>query len=143
MKKTNGLYPAPLEAIDVMVDGLGYDRKGSLELERGAFERLLKTDVAENLVGVFFLQERSKKTKGEKGYKVGKSAVIGAGVMGAGIAQWVSSRGIPTILKDIKPEFVANGMKTIGMNHKVLEQEFIEENSHCHLCSAAATVACY
>jgi 3-hydroxyacyl-CoA dehydrogenase / enoyl-CoA hydratase / 3-hydroxybutyryl-CoA epimerase len=114
MKKTNGLYPAPLEAIDVMVDGLAYDRSGSLELERGAFKRLLKTDVAENLVGVFFLQERSKKTKGKKGYRTHKSAVIGAGVMGAGIAQWVSSRGIPTILKDIKPEFVANGMKTIG-----------------------------
>ena len=114
MKKTNGLYPAPLEAIDVMVDGLGRDIKGSLQLEREAFERLLKTDVAENLVGVFFLQERSKKTKGEKGYKVGKSAVIGAGVMGAGIAQWVSSRGVPVILKDIKPEFVANGMETIG-----------------------------
>ena len=33
-------------------------------------------------------------------------------------------------------------MKTIGMNHKVLEQEFIEDNSHCHLCSADMAGPC-
>ena len=33
-------------------------------------------------------------------------------------------------------------MKTIGMNYKVLEKEFIEENSHCHLCSADMAGPC-
>ena len=114
LKTTGGVYPAPLKAIDVMVNGLGLSREESLKLEQKAFAELLTSDVAGNLVNIFFLQERSKKTKSDKDFKVNKAAVIGAGVMGAGIAQWISSRGIKTLLKDIKSEFVANGIKTIS-----------------------------
>ena len=114
LKTTGGVYPAPLKAIDVMIQGLGVTRNESLKLEEKAFTELLNSDVASNLVNIFFLQERSKKTKSDKDFKVNKTAVIGAGVMGAGIAQWISSRGIKVLLKDIKSEFVANGIKTIS-----------------------------
>ena len=114
LKTTGGVYPAPLKAIDVMIKGLGVSRNESLKLEEKAFTELLNSDVASNLVNIFFLQERSKKTKSNKDFKVNKTAVIGAGVMGAGIAQWISSRGIKVLLKDIKSEFVANGIKTIS-----------------------------
>ena len=114
IKTTGGVYPAPLKAIDVMVKGLGVSREESLKLEQKAFAELLTSDVANNLVNIFFLQERSKKTKSDKDFKVKNTAVIGAGVMGAGIAQWISSRGIKVLLKDIKPEFVANGIATIS-----------------------------
>ena len=114
LKTTGGVYPAPLKAIDVMIQGLGVSRNESLKLEEKAFTELLNSDVASNLVNIFFLQERSKKTKSDKDFKVNKTAVIGAGVMGAGIAQWISSRGIKVLLKDIKSEFVANGIKTIS-----------------------------
>ena len=114
LKTTGGVYPAPLKAIDVMIKGLGLSRNESLKLEENAFTELLNSDVASNLVNIFFLQERSKKTKSDKDFKVNKTAVIGAGVMGAGIAQWISSRGIKVLLKDIKSEFVANGIKTIS-----------------------------
>ena len=114
LKTTGGVYPAPLKAIDVMIHGLGVTRNESLKLEEKAFTELLNSDVASNLVNIFFLQERSKKTKSDKDFKVNKTAVIGAGVMGAGIAQWISSRGIKVLLKDIKSEFVANGIKTIS-----------------------------
>lgn len=114
LKTTGGVYPAPLKAIDVMVKGLGVSREESLKLERTAFAELLTSDVASNLVNIFFLQERSKKTKSDKDFKVKNTAVIGAGVMGAGIAQWISSRGIKVLLKDIKSEFVANGIATIN-----------------------------
>jgi 3-hydroxyacyl-CoA dehydrogenase/enoyl-CoA hydratase/3-hydroxybutyryl-CoA epimerase len=114
LKTTGGVYPAPLKAIDVMIQGLGVSRSESLKLEEKAFTELLNSDVASNLVNIFFLQERSKKTKSDKDFKVNKTAVIGAGVMGAGIAQWISSRGIKVLLKDIKSEFVANGIKTIS-----------------------------
>ena len=43
-----------------------------------------------------------------------KVGVLGAGVMGAGIAQWCSARGLTVRLKDIKPEFVATGIKRIA-----------------------------
>lgn len=114
LKTTGGVYPAPLKAIDVMIQGLGVSRNESLKLEEKAFSELLNSDVASNLVNIFFLQERSKKTKSDKDFKVNKTAVIGAGVMGAGITQWISSRGIRVLLKDIKSEFVANGIKTIS-----------------------------
>ena len=114
LKTTGGVYPAPLKAIDVMIQGLGVSRNESLKLEEKAFTELLNSDVAGNLVNILFLQERSKKTKSDKDFKVNKTAVIGAGVMGAGIAQWISSRGIKVLLKDIKSEFVANGIKTIS-----------------------------
>ena len=114
LKTTGGVYPAPLKAIDVMVKGLGVSREESLKLEQKAFAELLTSDVANNLVNIFFLQERSKKTKSDKDFKVKNTAVIGAGVMGAGIAQWISSRGIKVLLKDIKPEFVAKGIASIN-----------------------------
>jgi len=114
MKTTGGVYPAPLKAIDVMIKGLGLSRDESLKLEEQAFTELLNSDVASNLVNIFFLQERSKKTKSDKEFKVNNTAVIGAGVMGAGIAQWISSRGIKVLLKDIKPEFVAKGIASIN-----------------------------
>lgn len=114
MKTTGGVYPAPLKAIDVMINGLSVSRDDSLKLEQDAFAELLTSDVASNLVNIFFLQERSKKTPGDKDFKVKNAAVIGAGVMGAGIAQWISSRGIKVLLKDIKPEFVAKGIATIS-----------------------------
>ena len=113
MKTTGGVYPAPLKAIDVMINGLSLSRDESLKLEQDAFAELLTSDVAGNLVNIFFLQERSKKTKSDKDFKVKNTAVIGAGVMGAGIAQWISSRGIKVLLKDIKPEFVAKGIASI------------------------------
>jgi len=114
LKTTGGVYPAPLKALDVMVKGLGVSMQESLELEKKAFAELLNSDVASNLVNIFFLQERSKKTKSDKDFKVNKTAVIGAGVMGAGIAQWISSRGVKVLLKDIKPEFVSKGIATIN-----------------------------
>lgn len=114
LKTTGGVYPAPLKALDVMVEGLGVSMQESLELEKKAFAELLNSDVASNLVNIFFLQERSKKTKSDKDFKVNKTAVIGAGVMGAGIAQWISSRGVKVLLKDIKPEFVSKGIATIN-----------------------------
>ena len=114
IKLTGGVYPAPLKAIDVMINGLGVSHQESLKLEEQAFAELLTSDVASNLVNIFFLQERSKKTKSDKDFKVKNTAVIGAGVMGAGIAQWISSRGIKVLLKDIKPEFVAKGIASIN-----------------------------
>ena len=78
LKTTGGVYPAPLKAIDVMVTGLGVSREASLKLEQKAFAELLTSDVASNLVNIFFLQERSKKTKSDKDFKVNKAGVIGA-----------------------------------------------------------------
>ncbi len=63
LAKTRGNYPAALRAIDVATNGLGLSESPALRLERDAFVELAKTDAARSLMGIFFLQERAKKTK--------------------------------------------------------------------------------
>ena len=114
--KTRGHYPAPLKAIKVCVGALGRPLEAGLALERAAFLELIKTPEAANLMRIFFLQERAKKQKLPEGETrtVKRVAVVGAGVMGAGIAQWVSARGHPVLLKDISPEALRSGLASAG-----------------------------
>ena len=97
MRKTAGNYPAPLEIINVIHKSCSCNVQESLQLEKETFLKLANTDVCKNLIRIFFLQEKSKKIT----YKDIKSplpikrvCVTGAGTMGAGIAQWLSSRGL-------------------------------------------------
>lgn len=120
MKKTRGHYPAVLEALGVASRGANSDPAGSFAREAAAFIRLAKTDVARNLLRVHFLQEGAKHFRYDEAIDpkrlppVHATAVIGAGVMGAGIAQWLTSKNHPVILRDLDPERVAAGMKTIS-----------------------------
>ncbi len=118
LKQSGGNYPAPVEALNVAVDGVGRSEERSLLAEREAVLRLAKTPQAANLIRVFNLQERSKKRRyateaGVAPKTIASTAVIGAGVMGSGIAQWLSSRQLPVILQDISAERVAAGLKSI------------------------------
>jgi len=127
LKKTRGHYPAILKALDVVTQGLGKSLEESLALERDAILELGSTEVCRNLIRIFFLQERAKKLTGvpadsapeTKVPPVKRVAVVGAGVMGAGIAQWASSRDIATILRDINHEAVGKGLASIA---KIYEQ---------------------
>lgn len=116
LTKTHGHYPAPVKALEVCAAALGRPLEEGLALERAAFLELVKSPATKNLMGIFFLQERAKKTKiagaENAGRKVGRVAVVGAGVMGAGIAQWTAARGHPVLLKDVAPEALAKGLKS-------------------------------
>ena len=120
--KTRGHYPAVLKALEVVTKGLSRSVEASLALESDAILELSRTDACRNLIRIFFLQERAKKLTGVgpeipadgKSAPVRNVAVIGAGVMGAGIAQWNSSRDIRVLLRDINHEAVAKGLASIG-----------------------------
>lgn len=117
LEKTRGHYPAPLKALEVVVNGLKSPLAVSLENEKKALIELAKGEVAQNLIRVFFLRERSKKLsvgqlKPEA--KPKRVLVIGAGLMGSGIAQWLSARGLKVILKDIGPEPLGKGLQAIN-----------------------------
>lgn len=125
LKQTGGHYPAQPKALEVVLKGLGASVQGSLKLEEDAIVELAQTDVCRKLVGVFFLTERAK------GFRyplpdgvepdrrpVRSVAVIGAGIMGAGIAQWCSARGQKVILKDIAVDPMAKGMADIAKAYK-------------------------
>jgi 3-hydroxyacyl-CoA dehydrogenase/enoyl-CoA hydratase/3-hydroxybutyryl-CoA epimerase len=117
LAKTHGHYPAPLKALEVALCALGQPLETGLALEKAAFLELVQTPQCRSLMSIFFLQERAKKLKLPEGAHgtgrpVQRVAVIGAGVMGAGIAQWSAARGYPTILKDVAPAALAKGLKS-------------------------------
>jgi len=118
LRRTRGHYPAPVAALDVMVAGAGADDPApSLAREREAVERLAGDPECRNLFHVFQLQEETRrraKAAAKEVPPVRRAAVIGAGVMGAGIAQWLSSRGISVILRDIDAARLGAGMARIA-----------------------------
>ena len=119
--KTHGHYPAPLKAIEVCTAALGLSLVDALALEKAAFLELIRTPECRNLLSVFFLQERAKKLPAPANataFPVRRVAVIGAGVMGAGIAQWTSARGLPVTLSDIAPDALARGLHAIRATYR-------------------------
>jgi len=86
----------------------------SLKLELDAIVDLGKTESTQNLIRNFFLAEKYKKGTSKAQFeKVAHAAVIGAGVMGSGIAQWLSARGVTVILRDVNRELLDRGLVNI------------------------------
>ena len=86
----------------------------SLRLELEGIVDLGKTESTQNLIRNFFLAEKYKKgTSRMPPEKIVHAAVIGAGVMGSGIAQWLSSRGVTVILRDVAREQINRGLANI------------------------------
>lgn len=111
-------YPALPAALRAIEAGFRNAGAAGFAAERDEFARVVFTPTARNLIDVFLQRERARKpatwvAKDHKPAPVRKAAVVGAGVMGAGIAQLVALNGIPVALKDINDEIVANGMKKI------------------------------
>jgi 3-hydroxyacyl-CoA dehydrogenase/enoyl-CoA hydratase/3-hydroxybutyryl-CoA epimerase len=117
LQKTGGHYPAPLEAIEVVKQGTSATLEEGLKLEAKAFGRLAVSNVSRALVSVFFATQEIKKDAGypegtpEK--KVGKLGVLGAGLMGAGIAGVSAEVGVPVRLKDASNEALGRGLKHV------------------------------
>src|SRR6266699_3743668 len=106
--------PASARALDVIRGGLASLTDQSLALELNAVVDLGKSESTQNLIRNFFLAEKYKKgTSKTPAEKVVHAAVIGAGVMGSGIAQWLSSRAVTVILRDIAREQIDRGLANI------------------------------
>jgi len=115
-KATKGFYPSPLKAVDVVRKTLYLPREQALDIESSAFAHLAITSISKNLVKVFYLSEKYKKltipgAENVKPMPIAKGAVIGAGIMGGGIAQLFSDRGVWARLKDINQDAIAKGLK--------------------------------
>ncbi|WP_437185360.1 3-hydroxyacyl-CoA dehydrogenase NAD-binding domain-containing protein [Planctomicrobium sp. SH668] len=117
--KTASHYPALpeiLKAVAIGAETSDVTEEGLL-VERHAFTMLALGSVSKNLIHLFLDTERAKKgsswMNGMEPLPVRKIAVIGAGTMGAGIAQLAASRGLAVVLQDIQQEFVDRGMETI------------------------------
>jgi len=106
--------PAPVRALEVIKRGLASSIEQALALELDAIVDLGKSESTQNLIRNFFLNDKYRKgTSKVSAQKVVHAAVIGAGVMGSGIAQWLSSHGVTVILRDIAREQIDRGLATI------------------------------
>src|SRR3989339_93604 len=113
LKTTKGHYPAPLKALDVVTENYTSGLDAALEREAKAFGELAVGEVSKNLISVFYLVEKYKKARWSeaKGRTIGKCAVLGAGVMGGGIAQLFSAYGLPVRMKDLNYQALGRGLK--------------------------------
>ena len=106
-------YPAPVEAIKTIQKAANFGRDKAIEVEAAGFVKLAKTSVAQSLVGLFLSdQELKKKAKAydKQAREVKLAAVLGAGIMGGGIAYQSAVKGTPILMKDIREEGIQMGL---------------------------------
>ncbi|MGH8092968.1 MAG: 3-hydroxyacyl-CoA dehydrogenase NAD-binding domain-containing protein [Chthoniobacterales bacterium] len=106
--------PAPARAAEIINRSLTSSINESLARELDTIVELGETESTRNLIRNFFLAERYRKGTGKvPAEKIVHAAVIGAGVMGSGIAQWLSARGVSVILRDVSVELLDRGLARI------------------------------
>ncbi len=114
-EKSGGHYPAPFAAIDAVEQGTATSLARGLEIEARKFGELAVSDVSRALVSVFLATQDIKKDAGyppgTKPREVKKVAVVGAGLMGAGIATAAADAGMAVRLKDTAFDAVGRGLR--------------------------------
>ncbi|CAD5209455.1 unnamed protein product [Bursaphelenchus xylophilus] len=114
LKQTKGNYPAPLKILDVVRTGLVGPRETGYEEEAKAFGELTQTHQAGALIGLFQGSTECKKDKYGECRKAEHIGVIGAGLMGAGIANVSINSHISTSLVDVSQDGLDRGVKQIA-----------------------------
>uniref|UniRef100_A0A2I4CL94 Trifunctional enzyme subunit alpha, mitochondrial n=1 Tax=Austrofundulus limnaeus TaxID=52670 RepID=A0A2I4CL94_AUSLI len=121
MKQSKGLYPAPLKIIECVKTGIEQGPDAGYLAESQNFGQLAKTSESAALIGLYHGQVACKKNRfGAPQREVKTLAILGAGLMGAGIAQVTVDKGVNTILKDTTVEGLARGEQQVykGLNDK-------------------------
>ena len=113
-QKTRGLYPAPHATLAAMVEGAQVDFDTAMRIESRYLASLMVSPVAKNMINTFFfnlnaIKSGQSRPRDVPKYKPQKVGVLGAGMMGAGIAYAQASRGIATVLKDVSLDKAEQG----------------------------------
>jgi 3-hydroxyacyl-CoA dehydrogenase/enoyl-CoA hydratase/3-hydroxybutyryl-CoA epimerase/enoyl-CoA isomerase len=111
-------YPAPMLALKGMQEGATLGRDAALAIEAKYFAQATATPQANALIGVFLADQAVKKAAGawekRSTRQVNQAAVLGAGIMGGGIAYQAAVKGLPIVMKDIREEALTLGMNEAG-----------------------------
>lgn len=118
LQQTGGHYPAPMKILELLEKGIGMKREAYLDLEARAFSELWATDTSKNLVNLFLMTEAAKKDTGtsldvssaSKLPATKELGVLGAGVMGGGIACVSAQAGAQVRMKDLNYDAIAKGL---------------------------------
>lgn len=115
MRETKGHYPAPEAALNAVFLGLEQGTSVGYKFEAQELGRLIVTPESKSLVRLFFLTEQAKALgkPGRKGVEHLHAVVVGAGVMGAGIAGALARNDCHVILKDTSDEALSRGISQI------------------------------
>jgi 3-hydroxyacyl-CoA dehydrogenase/enoyl-CoA hydratase/3-hydroxybutyryl-CoA epimerase len=113
LKTTKGFYPAPLEAIEVIYKNYTSSLSTALDRESRVFGELIYGEISKNLIRLFYLMEKYKKKKWVDAVpkEIHKCGILGAGVMGGGIAQLISFYDLAVRMKDLNYAALANGLR--------------------------------
>ena len=114
MDKTKGNYPAPLEILGCVYEGLQVNIDRAILIEARHFVKVATSKVAKNLIQTMFLgmnevNKGASRPKDQPKTDVKKVGILGAGMMGAGIAYVSAQAGIQVVLKDISVEAAEKG----------------------------------
>jgi len=111
LRETHGNYPASLAALESVRYGLGTGLAAGLQNEARLLGTLAPTEVSKNLISVFYLNETLKKDQHPSPLQLSSAGVLGAGIMGGGIAQLFAEKGMTVRIKDITTKAVSAGLK--------------------------------
>lgn len=123
--KTKGCYPAPEAIMAAAVEGAQVDVDTALTIESRYFTYLATGQISKNMIGTFWhglnaIKSGASRPKDIAKWKATKVAVLGAGMMGAGIAYATASKGIQVVLKDVTLE---NAEKGKAYSQKLLDKK--------------------
>uniref|UniRef100_A0AC35TNS3 Enoyl-CoA hydratase n=1 Tax=Rhabditophanes sp. KR3021 TaxID=114890 RepID=A0AC35TNS3_9BILA len=113
MKQTNGNYPAPLAILETIRTGLVEGKEAGYDAEAKAFGKLAESNASKALIGLFHASTAAKKNTYGEGKPYKEVSVIGAGLMGAGIANITIDKGVKTNLLDMSQPALDRGTKQI------------------------------
>ncbi|KAK7504057.1 hypothetical protein BaRGS_00004789 [Batillaria attramentaria] len=114
MKMTKGLYPAPLKILEVVRTGLDKGKEAGYAAESEGFGELGMTKESKALIGLYHGQTACKKNRfGTPKKPVQTLGVLGAGLMGAGVAQVSIDKGMHVLMKDMNIQGLARGQEQI------------------------------
>ena len=112
--KTKGCFPAPEAIMCAAVEGAQVDFETATRIESRYFTKLVTGQVSKNMIGTFWFQLNeikagARRPKNVEKKPVKKVGILGAGMMGAGIAWSCASKGIDVVLKDVSQESADKG----------------------------------
>ncbi|MEH6460962.1 3-hydroxyacyl-CoA dehydrogenase NAD-binding domain-containing protein [Chitinimonas sp. JJ19] len=140
-EKTRGNYPAPEAVLAAMVEGAQVDFTNACRIETRYFTRLATGQVAKNMIATLFfamneIKAGASRPAGIAVRQVARVGVLGAGMMGAGIAWACASKGVQVVLKDVS---LAAAEKGKAYSAKLLEKRIAK--GRCSEAEAAAILA--
>jgi 3-hydroxyacyl-CoA dehydrogenase/enoyl-CoA hydratase/3-hydroxybutyryl-CoA epimerase len=141
IQKTHGCYPAPAAILSAAVEGAQVGFDAAQRIESRYFTSLVTSPIAKNMIGTLWFQMNEVKRgaarpRGIAPAQTRRVGILGAGMMGAGIAYACASRGIPVMLKDTSVDLAERGRAHTA---KLLERKLAR--GHLSEAAAAETLA--